>query len=246
MQISLNENNLGGYTEQQLCVQCKYPSYKEEILSRMNMDEYVEIMTKSEQYHKSKKIRSTRPNLLASAMFRYGIYEILESIKLEHVNSLILYCDYSAYCTEFSSTFRKMSPTESIESAKKRNSEFWWQSRLFREMVECYGLLNDDDLLSHVRKPECGPFYTGLNAVLAVPEFAIRLCSPTSTSKQIAVSLNFAKRKGMILQLNNPGTHVSAALPFFNVSWISRFSDEDERVFAGLISICSMECISCA
>ena len=61
-------------------------------------------------------------------------------------------------------------------------------------------------------------------------QFSIRLYSPTSTSKQIAVSINFADQNGMIITLNNDSIE-GKYLPFFDCSWISRYPDEDERVF---------------
>ena len=153
--------------------------------------------------------------------------------------SLVLYCDYSAYCTEFSSTFRRISVIESMEDVKKSNSRFWHQSKNLREMVECYGRCNNEGMLHEDIHTESGPFYTGLDAVLAVPEFSIRLCSPTSTSKHMEVSINFSTKEGIIIQLNNPKEDLRSALvSFFDVSWISCFPDEDERVFIGMIVCC--------
>eukprot|EP01083_Nonionella_stella_P287534 978756_1 len=63
------------------------------------------------------------------------------------------------------------------------NSNYWWMSKSLREMVELYGD-NRYDLK--------GPFYCGLSVVLPFPEFAIRLCGPTSTSLPIETAINFA------------------------------------------------------
>ena len=236
MQTPGNENDLGGYSEKQLSVHSKYKTYKEEILSHVDMEKYREIMTKAENYLNTQRVKAMKPNRLGYGMFKYGISKDA-AVKLGHITSLILYTDYSAYCTEFSSSFRKISFTESFESVKQRNSRFWWQSKLFREMIECYGICNYKRWINDDRNPESGPFHTGLDAVLAVPEFAIRLYSPTSTSMHVEVSLNFATRAGMILQLNNNTVGGSKLVPFFDVSWISRFPDEDERAFAGFIII---------
>ena len=236
------ENDLDGYSEKELSVYNKYPSYKEEILSHVDIETYDAVMIKANNYSNTEKLRAMKINVMGFNVFKYGISKA-DAVKLEHIISLILYTDYSAYCTEFSSTFRKIYSAESFESVKHRNARFWWQSKLFREMVECYGIIADDWGMKDGRKGETGPFYSGLGAVLAVPEFAIRLCSPTSTSKQVAVSLSFATRAGMILQLNNDTKDASRGVPFFNVSWISRFPDEDERVFAGLITVCSNQSI---
>ena len=40
----------------------------------------------------------------------------------------------------------------------------------------------------------------------------------------------------MIITLDNPESdRIAASVPFINVSWLSRYPDEDERIFAGLI-----------
>ena len=36
-----NENDLGGYSEQELYVSCRYDSYKEEILAHLDKGSYV-------------------------------------------------------------------------------------------------------------------------------------------------------------------------------------------------------------
>eukprot|EP01084_Bolivina_argentea_P101403 181814_1 len=64
-----------------------------------------------------------------------------------------------------------------------------------------------------------------------MPSFAIALKAPCSTSKQIQVSLNFAKTNGMIMELQNDGYGVY--VPFFDCSWVSIFSEEDERLYFG-------------
>merc|ERR550525_2100086 len=45
--------------------------------------------------------------------------------------------------------------------------------------------------------------------------------------------MNFAKDRGIILELNNNGHYIAKALPLFDCSWISNFAHEDERVFCG-------------
>ena len=231
------ENDFGGYTEQQLYVSCKYKTYKEEILTQIHIEEYELALIKARMYLKSPRIKAIKATEMAPILYKYGINEG-DPIKLGHIVSVILYTDISAYCTEFSNTFRKLSSLESLNSVKKRNSSFWFQSKHFREMIECFGTCGDEDMVQDALDAESGPFFTGLDVILAVPEFSIRLCSPTSTSKQISVSLNFSKNTGMIIELNNPKEDVSANIvPFMDVSWISRFPDEDERIFVGMFFI---------
>eukprot|EP01084_Bolivina_argentea_P250689 420141_1 len=73
-----------------------------------------------------------------------------------------------------------------------------------------------------------------MSVLMNMPQFNIRLCSPTSTSMQIEVAIRFSGRNGIILQFNNPREQLQCAfLRGFNVSWISRYAEEDERLFFG-------------
>ena len=59
-------------------------------------------------------------------------------------------------------------------------------------------------------------------------EFNIFLYSPTSTSVRIEVAIKFSGDQGMIIEFNNKkgaAKHVKG----FDVSWISRYREEDER-----------------
>eukprot|EP01084_Bolivina_argentea_P062098 113551_1 len=76
-----------------------------------------------------------------------------------------------------------------------------------------------------------------------MPEFCIRMCSPTSISRNIGVSMNFATRDGIIIQLNNNGHEVAAAVPLFDCSWISRYVEESEILFCGGFSPIRIESI---
>ena len=228
------ENDFDGFTEKQLYVSPKYNTYKQEILSHLTKEKYDEMMIKAEQYMDTIRVKSIKPNNIGYMLLKYGISKD-DRLEMEHIMSIILYTDYSSFCTSFSSTFRKISSMETMENVKRRNSAFWHQSKLFREAVEGFGSLNDDEFLQDGIKTISGPYFSGLDVILTVPEFSLRLSAPTSTSVHIEVSINFAKRTGIIIQLNNPIGHPSSIfLPVFDVSWISRFPDEDERIFTGM------------
>merc|ERR1712228_880674 len=56
---------------------------------------------------------------------------------------------------------------------------------------------------------------------------------PTSTSKHIEVAMKFSDAKGMVFAFDNPRTAQYKYLRGWNCSWISRFKEEDERLFFG-------------
>ena len=74
-----------------------------------------------------------------------------------------------------------------------------------------------------------GPFYCGMNFVMNMSQFNIKINGPTSTSLQLAVAIRFGGDKGFLIEFDNSqgqGRYVKG----FDVSWISRFgSQEDER-----------------
>ena len=186
-QLPGNENGFNGCNEQDLYVERKFDSYKDEILHHINATIYHKsIVPKAAELMKSQKVKEMKAgssfNIDADIddVFHYGI-KTGEPMTSNHVISLIMYCDLTEYCTEFSRSFRLLSKYETLQQAKKRNARFWFQSKYFREAVEIFGETGGG------ADGESGPFFSGCSVVLAIPQFSIRLRSPTSTSKQIAV-----------------------------------------------------------
>ena len=144
-----------------------------------------------------------------------------QPITQQHLMSVILYCNFDTLSYEFSRTFRKNSKKENLNDLKKRNAEFAIWSRLLRETVECYG---ETMLYSKIRR-----YYHGINGKLVFPSFITRFSSPTSLTVQMAVATIFAREKGIILELERG----NGFLKYFNCSWLSCFSNEDERLIFG-------------
>eukprot|EP01084_Bolivina_argentea_P011998 22480_1 len=79
-----------------------------------------------------------------------------------------------------------------------------------------------------------GPFFCGTSIVMTIPSFNLRLNGPVSTSMHIEVAVKFSDRnRGAVMQLDNPLTLQHQGLCGFNLSWISNFPEEDERLFFG-------------
>eukprot|EP00483_Globobulimina_turgida_P001896 UN01898 len=72
-----------------------------------------------------------------------------------------------------------------------------------------------------------------MSVVLIMPAFSIRLNGPTSTTKQPQIAINFAEHSGIIIQLNNKYAAGGYEQPFFNSSWLSNYTQEDERITMG-------------
>ena len=61
----------------------------------------------------------------------------------------------------------------------------------------------------------------------------LRLCGPTSMSRDLEIASRFGGSNGMILQLNNTGYRDAHLLRSFDCAWLSQHEDEAEQLFMG-------------
>ena len=156
-------------------------------------------------------------------------------VTMEHLKAVILYCDFSKLCTAFSSTFRRLNVFEGIESVIARHSEFGNFGRLLVEAVLDFG--------ANGRGPdgERGPFFCGVNRLLNIGTYAIRLEGPCSTTTKRAIALNFAKSDGLIMSLKNDSGN-GQFQSVLNCAWISNFFEESERLW--IAGTCRLRIVS--
>merc|ERR1712190_142876 len=57
----------------------------------------------------------------------------------EHLQSIILYCDFTELCTLFSRSLRKNKWDDGLKEIKRRNSKFFHISKALRELVTYFG-----------------------------------------------------------------------------------------------------------
>ena len=141
---------------------------------------------------------------------------------LEHLLAIILYCDFTTFCTAFSSTYRRENVFETMESVISRHSEYANCGRLLVELKWICGISHGE-----------GPFYCGMDRVFNIGSFAISLKGPCSTSIVREVAVNFAQEKGMILTVNNDNYDGKEAT-YIDCSWISNFAEESKRLWIGV------------
>ena len=225
--VGLNYSYYDRDKDYYLFVTPKYDNLKEEILhyKHIDIDQYKqEIYPKAEAYWQTQWAQSLIP-LWDTSPDEYGILED-EIISKERLITIILYTDYTDLSSHFTSSFRKSNTFEPYQATKQRHRNYYWMSKLLRETVRCYGQNHDDNTDEYTGI--FGPFYCGMSAVMTMPQFSIQLFSPTSTSCQIAVATRFSGESGIIIEFDNDGGHASF-IHGLNVSWISRFREEDER-----------------
>ena len=224
------------HTPKELYISPKYESIKDETLNNnictIKFFSFKEILKKAKRFMDTNRARSLRSSS-DSLLFHYGI-KAHSPLSIENLLCIILYCDWSDFCTAFSSTFRRTKSFEPLSSVKTRNREFWHFSKTLRETVELYG--EHKGFYDKEKKKWSGiegPFYCGMSFKCVLSSFNIRLQGPTSTSKQIAVATRFGGDHGIIIQLNNSGDWNSEYLRCFDCSWISNYNSEEERLFFG-------------
>ena len=194
-----NSNDHSGYDIFDLFIIGKYASFKEEIMAYkyLTLEQYQKCVFKVNQYINAKIVKATKAVYGDWTVPYMKGYNISKDAPLlfSHLLSLVIYCDNSELCTDFSGSFRAIHRFETLGSIKQRNSEYYWFSKFLRETVECYGQCSADyhQLL--------GPYYCGMSIVLNMPAFNIRLCAPTSTSVHIEVAMKFSTDQWMIIQI---------------------------------------------
>eukprot|EP01084_Bolivina_argentea_P063637 116161_1 len=111
-----------------------------------------------------------------------------------NVQSIIMYCDFSDLSHDFSATLRPLYFGETASMITHRHLHYYHLAKLLRETVQYFGSNRHD---------ATGPFYCGMDRVLAMLSFSLIMNCPLSTSIQIEVATKFAGRGGILLQLKN-------------------------------------------
>eukprot|EP01084_Bolivina_argentea_P049309 90703_1 len=202
-------------------VKPKYKTMKIELLE--NEIATISVKMYNQIYNKATKLIQKKAHLLKAQ--HVGInnqnFNIPKGtlITINHMISLIVYTDYTAIQKVFKKQCRKLHINESMDSLVKRNSEIAHWCRFLKESAIFYGT----EMKSNV-------FYTGLTTKLMFASMQQHFECPLSTTCSINVANQFSGgSKGIILQLRaaDPKTR------YFDVSWISQFSDEKERLLMG-------------
>eukprot|EP01084_Bolivina_argentea_P083866 151818_1 len=234
-----NKNDHGGYKQHQLYVSPKYKTIKDEVLNNtifaLGLYSLNVSIKKTEKYMNAGKVKGmvVRQVFGQNDPLKYNLKNGTP-ITFHHILAIILYCDESDLSREFSKTFRKTSLHQTIAEIIKQNQQYAVWSRLCRETVEYYGHKGFGDVVEKTTiNSLIGPFYCGLSVEMALPEFSIRLASPTSTSLQEEIAIRFAGEEGLLMRLNNNGTEISGDLRGFLCSWLSNYPLEAEVLFIG-------------
>eukprot|EP01084_Bolivina_argentea_P005446 10261_1 len=138
-------------------------------------------------------------------------------ISIEHLLSLMVYCNFDGLQNTFSQTYR-----ENIDN----HNYFYHLGKLLKESVVNFG--------TPIRSGAISKFYHGINQKLVPKEIVgalgkgISIYCPLSTSSSYAVAVNFtAGNQGLVMTF---GGNTSKA-KYFSVDWLSDYANEREHLF---------------
>ena len=223
-----------GYKVDELYIKKRYQTFKEEILEYKHFKIGViaameKINIKAAYYLETETTKTMKAEIRDESFWinpeHYGI-DNWSDLGISNLFSLILYTDFTDLSSDFSRCFRKIYSFETFQNVKRRNSYYWWWSKILRETVELYGTTFDADARNTGLE---GPFFTGLSFVMNIPQYGIKLNSPSSTSLHIEVATKFAGDGGIIIELDiGKSDFLMKELRGFDCSWISQYKEEDE------------------
>eukprot|EP01084_Bolivina_argentea_P306763 530145_1 len=145
-------------------------------------------------------------------------------LTINHILSIILYCDYDNLSHNFSSTFRFIEDDNSKKgNVLNRNLEYGNWTKYLTQTVNCFGN-------SHLGS-EFNVLFHGIS-FLYVDRFICTLNGPTSTTTKLAIAFQFAQpHDGIIMEWGKAAPICPIDLRYFNCSLFSYFGNEDERLF---------------
>eukprot|EP01084_Bolivina_argentea_P174500 302282_1 len=237
-----------GYSIGDWFVSPKYKDLKEEVTRYLDMAQWYALFAKANHhvitnYAKSMKLISTgfQSGSLTEAL-EYALQQrkrVDRSIGVEHIISVMIYCNFDNLSNKFSSTYRHLPEDDPDDmkneqininvqrdmSMKKRHCSFANLGKRLKESVEL------------LKQPENAPntLYHGVNAVMQLSSTCTYMFGPISTTAVYSVAVAFCNNTGMILEFNarNYTSYLSRIKGRFTCHWLSDFANEQEILFIG-------------
>lgn len=199
------------YKNSEYRVHPRYKDLKEEMFNyrELPFGAIDTIIAKAEAYLMTKAAKAS-----------FWVRDGTPKIELDTLICIILYTDYSELSRDFTLSFRKTHQFQTLKQVKSKNARYYHWSKTLRDTIKYYG--------QHAHSHLKGPYFCGMSVMLNLLQFNVHIHSPLSTSVHIEVALKFSGENGMILEMNN-NLEFGIYLKALDVSWISRFKEEDER-----------------
>eukprot|EP01084_Bolivina_argentea_P209758 357221_1 len=216
----------GRYTNGKIEVNPKYSSLKQELIqnqiARLNVQQYNEEFKKASvrlhsQFCKKHYSQPVNNNSINKLAIYFGI---------DHILSLMVYCNYDNLQYQFSKTYR--------ENDGQDHEQFYHLGKNITCAVTRFGQsMKSDDGIS---------FYHGLNEILHIKHLnsphdtqsgtaGTTIHCPISTSSSFEVAAHFtADQKGMVIEFGCAEMHLFGSKSF-DCAWLSNFPNEKEHLF---------------
>eukprot|EP01083_Nonionella_stella_P025711 70828_1 len=190
-------------TENAIKIKAKYASLKHELTH--NEISHINI----EQFN----VEYSKAQIHFNSHYRRK-HAMMGELKMHHLLALLIYCNYDFLQCEFSKTYR--------DNISEHNN-FYYLGKYIKIAVHDFG----ENIGRKYKK-----LYHGVSKELLFPQIIgndrkpINIFIPLSTSSSFEVAANFANdNSGLILQFGGSFT------PYFDVSWLSDFGNESEKLF---------------
>eukprot|EP01083_Nonionella_stella_P150959 481748_1 len=157
-----------------------------------------------------------------------------DPLQIEHILSIIFYCDFSDLCEAFRGTYRRRTQHTTDEEVQQLHStHFYWFGRFVYGAIQFCG----QKPLKPSRSKKNRAFYHGLKEKFLFNYFSASYETPTSTTYDLSVAQSFAGRGGIILELGPKYKTEVNYSRCLDVSTISDYTAEKERLFAGMTEL---------
>eukprot|EP01084_Bolivina_argentea_P234349 394541_1 len=194
----------------------KYLSLKEELISnaisRININQFNNEYTKSQIHFRSTYCKQ-----------QFGTIVCEEShIKIQHILSLMVYCNYTQLQYLFSKTYREKKGID--------HCNFYFLGLHLKILLKTFGI--------QIRDGSNTKFYHGIGEKLLFPkyigdtDYGIWIKGPLSTSSSFEVAVNFAEKNGFIVEFSGMEHQFPPCeTKYFPASWLSDYANEKEYLF---------------
>eukprot|EP01084_Bolivina_argentea_P096888 174171_1 len=204
-----------------------YDTLKRELLKnkiqRLNEEQYYELYELCKGLYSNRKTKQKVYDLKADHLGvtnkKCGIPKGTP-ITINHLIALKLYTNYTQHQKLFKMNCRKLKKDDTIKQLIKRNREIAHWSRYIKECCTFYGTLMTKKSV----------VYTGIDKKLIFNSLRQNFECPLSTTTSVVIANKFAQgTNGIILQMKRANTKTR----YFDVSWLSSYPKEQERLFYG-------------
>eukprot|EP01083_Nonionella_stella_P205315 747771_1 len=148
-----------------------------------------------------------------------------EIIGIRHIFSVMVYTNFSQFCTAFRTTYR-ITNDESIESVTNQHQQLYYFAKSLYEAIEFFGSYLDPNV----------PVYHGLNHKMCFAKFTAFFNQPISCTTDPTIAQQFSEGSGIILTLKAATDYLddpTKTVKYLSVAWLSDYPNEDEKLCYG-------------